>query len=326
MEPARHRWPYGGMSVWSATGVECAPTPTWPGGPKIGRRRPARHGPPGDDDLVAAGSCAVLWSTDSARSASAHRPPAPARRAPRALGPSGASARTTRSGSSRSIICATQWGHFSRTCVCLPATHRRFSGIPGSARPWRFTPTPTRKPVATRSPGSMGCSAMARTDPLLQTIATNWLSTILNQGILPGGRSWVRTSDPSLVRGNCLGSPVCSIPCGVSGSRQPAPVATCRRSECRGRPRDAVPCDFRLDQRRGHEHPACDPDSVLEAHCPPRVQADGQIGSPAGPVGGLVWGESRRPAAGPAQRGCARPGGETVGGAAAYRARGRIRW
>src|ERR1022692_3720492 len=28
-------------------GAECAPTPTWPEEPKIGRGRPARHRPPG---------------------------------------------------------------------------------------------------------------------------------------------------------------------------------------------------------------------------------------------------------------------------------------
>jgi hypothetical protein len=35
----------GEMSVQSAAGAERAPTPTWPGGPKIGRRRLARHVP-----------------------------------------------------------------------------------------------------------------------------------------------------------------------------------------------------------------------------------------------------------------------------------------
>ncbi len=37
-------------------------------------------------------------------------------------------------------------------------------------------------------------------DPLLQAVATNGLSMILNQAVLAGGRNWVRTSDPSLVR------------------------------------------------------------------------------------------------------------------------------
>jgi hypothetical protein len=41
--------PHGGMSARSAAGAECAPTPTWPGGPKIGRRRPARNGPRDSD-------------------------------------------------------------------------------------------------------------------------------------------------------------------------------------------------------------------------------------------------------------------------------------
>jgi hypothetical protein len=51
-----------------------------------------------------------------------------------------------------------------------------------------------------RSPGYIGCSTRARTDPLLQTTATNGLSTILNRARTAGERNWVRTSDPSLVR------------------------------------------------------------------------------------------------------------------------------
>lgn len=77
--------PYGGMSAGSAAGVECAPAPTWPEGPKIGSRRPAHHGPPSNGDLVTDGSCAVLRSARSTRGAYQDRRPAPARRAPRAL-------------------------------------------------------------------------------------------------------------------------------------------------------------------------------------------------------------------------------------------------
>jgi len=80
---------HGEAPVRSAAGVECAPTPTWPGGPKVGRRRPAHHGPPGDGDLATGRACAVLQSAHAAcaRGASQDRSPAPARprRAPRAL-------------------------------------------------------------------------------------------------------------------------------------------------------------------------------------------------------------------------------------------------
>jgi hypothetical protein len=51
-------------------GVECAPAPTWPGEPKEGSRRPARHGPPGDQPATG-GRCAAIQSAPPSRGASA---------------------------------------------------------------------------------------------------------------------------------------------------------------------------------------------------------------------------------------------------------------
>ena len=77
--------PYGEMAARSVVGAECAPTPTWPEGPKIGRRRPARHGLPSDRYQVTDRSSAVLRSAQSTRVALPRSTSSPARRALRAL-------------------------------------------------------------------------------------------------------------------------------------------------------------------------------------------------------------------------------------------------
>ena len=60
---------YEGMSVRSATGAECAPTPTWPEGPKIGRRRPGASHTRGHGDQVTDGSTPNCRSAGPARRA-----------------------------------------------------------------------------------------------------------------------------------------------------------------------------------------------------------------------------------------------------------------
>src|SRR5215470_3241434 len=93
-------------------------------------------------------------------------------------GPSGASATTTRSGSSRSTTSGTLSAHYSRTWAFPPATGRRPSATPGSAPRWRSTPTPTSKPAAMRSPGYRACSVTPRTRAVATNLATNGLSVI----------------------------------------------------------------------------------------------------------------------------------------------------
>ena len=65
-------------------GVECAPAPTWPGGPKEGSRRPGASRFPGGQP-TAGGRCAALQSAPPPRGALACCGGQPRPGAPRAL-------------------------------------------------------------------------------------------------------------------------------------------------------------------------------------------------------------------------------------------------
>ena len=62
LQLARHRLPLQPAARLGGRWVECAPTPTWPEGPKIGRRCPARCIVLGDGDLASGRSCPVSVS------------------------------------------------------------------------------------------------------------------------------------------------------------------------------------------------------------------------------------------------------------------------